>query len=172
MPMNAARLYTSCFARLKRIPPELVPVDIAARPPRWAGRIRHHRALAPQPHLFGLALEAFVAGYARQLASLDPARVVAELGDQAVLLCFEAPGRLCHRRIVAEWLEEALGVVIPELGFPRELLPSWPDLPFKDQAANLPWEAVCDHCQTPNDVDLTTTRTRCRRCRRTFPVTL
>ena len=49
------------------------------------------------------------------LARLDPAVVRRELGDDAILLCWERPGEPCHRRIVARWLEEALGIDVPEL---------------------------------------------------------
>jgi hypothetical protein len=30
------------------------------------------------------------------------------------LLCWEAPGKFCHRRLVAAWLEDALGIDVPE----------------------------------------------------------
>ena len=58
--------------------------------------------------------------FAAQLAALDPAKVYAELGENAVLLCFCAADARCHRRIVAEWLEAALGVLVPELGQRRD----------------------------------------------------
>jgi hypothetical protein len=48
------------------------------------------------------------------LDRLDPATVRRELGDDAILLCWERPEATCHRRIVARWLEEALGVEVPE----------------------------------------------------------
>jgi uncharacterized protein (DUF488 family) len=53
------------------------------------------------------------------LDKLDPAKVVEELGFDAVLLCWEAPGRFCHRRLVAAWLEEALGIEVPEYTRPK-----------------------------------------------------
>ncbi len=58
------------------------------------------------------------------LAHLDPAKVVADLealaGDhEPVLLCFErppfTPTNWCHRRMVAEWLADKLGLEVPEL---------------------------------------------------------
>ena len=52
---------------------------------------------------------------AEVLHRLDPATVRRELGDDAILLCWERPGEPCHRRIVARWLEEKLGIVVPEL---------------------------------------------------------
>jgi hypothetical protein len=56
------------------------------------------------------------ASFAMQLAALDPVKVYAELGEDAVLLCFCDVGVFCHRRIVAEWFEFHLGVYVHELG--------------------------------------------------------
>ena len=56
------------------------------------------------------------------LDKLDAQQVWDELGEDAVLLCFEkwddieSGQTFCHRRIVAEWLEEKLGVTVPEAG--------------------------------------------------------
>ena len=48
------------------------------------------------------------------LFDLDPQQVYEEL-KYSVLLCWEAPDKFCHRRIVAKWLEESIGVKVPEL---------------------------------------------------------
>ena len=47
------------------------------------------------------------------LKKLNPREVYETLRGQ-VLLCWEAPGEFCHRRIVASWLEENLGIEVPE----------------------------------------------------------
>jgi len=49
------------------------------------------------------------------LAGLDPQKVFEDLGEDAILSCWEAPSKFCHRRLVAAWLEEKLGVQVPEL---------------------------------------------------------
>ena len=49
----------------------------------------------------------------RVLSKLDPQKTYDALRDK-VLLCWEDPGLFCHRRIVAEWLQENLGVEVPE----------------------------------------------------------
>jgi len=63
---------------------------------------------------------------AEVLDKLDPLTVVMDLDRlcylpegpvEAILLCWEPPGAFCHRRLVAAWLETALGIVVPELGF-------------------------------------------------------
>jgi uncharacterized protein (DUF488 family) len=31
-----------------------------------------------------------------------------------VLLCYEKPGEICHRRFIAEWLENGASISVPE----------------------------------------------------------
>lgn len=90
---------------------------------------RRYKALAPpwallkqhNPTLFDQE-------YSKQLRDLDPREVYRDLGDGAVLLCWESFNIRCHRRMVAEWLEQALGVEIPELGHKRS-----ESIPFSEQ---------------------------------------
>ena len=96
-------------------------VSIARWPPRWWGARRRYIALAPSADLLkrskeGLPWQEYCAEYQRNvLAKLDPAKVSADLGPDAILLCWESPGEECHRRLVAEWLEKSLNIKIPEL---------------------------------------------------------
>lgn len=64
----------------------------------------------------------FRSRFTLQLEKLDVAFIVASLGQDAILLCWEAPGEFCHRRVVAEWIERETGLVVPELCLPRPLL--------------------------------------------------
>lgn len=61
--------------------------------------------------------------YAALLAKLDPQKTYDELsalgGPDAVLLCWEGFNARCHRRWVAEWLEQHLMIVVPEIGHMR-----------------------------------------------------
>ena len=50
----------------------------------------------------------------RVLNTLDPFQVVRDLGMSAILLGEEPPGKFCHRRLVASWLEDALGIKVQE----------------------------------------------------------
>src|SRR5450755_804039 len=58
------------------------------------------------------------------LDRLDPQQVWNDLhalaAGEPVILCWENANVFCHRRLVAEWLEAGLDVVIPETGFERE----------------------------------------------------
>ena len=74
-------------------------------PPRWLLK-------AKDPELFDRE-------YRKQLDSLDAKQVAEELGSNAILLCWELFNVRCHRRLVAEWLEEKLGIVVPELDHER-----------------------------------------------------
>lgn len=47
------------------------------------------------------------------LSKLDPKKIY-EMFKNNVLLCWEEPGEFCHRRIVAAWIEENLGIDVPE----------------------------------------------------------
>jgi len=59
--------------------------------------------------------------YDEILSKLDPKKVWEDLGEDAVLLCYEKAGDFCHRRLVAEWLSYELGVDIPEYINEKEL---------------------------------------------------
>lgn len=62
------------------------------------------------------AEEFYIQNYQKEvLDKLDAKQVYEELGENAVLLCWERPEKFCHRRMVARWLEKELGVKITEL---------------------------------------------------------
>jgi hypothetical protein len=68
------------------------------------------------------------------LRKLDAQRVYDDLRGK-ILLCWEPPGVFCHRRMVAEWLEHKLGIVVPEWGFERYETPRWRDMETKEALA-------------------------------------
>jgi len=49
------------------------------------------------------------------LDKLDPEKVYNDLGENAVILCWEKPGRFCHRRLIADWLYDRLQIRVNEL---------------------------------------------------------
>lgn len=112
-------MQTSNFAR-SGSHPRAVAIS-RTRPRGWAGRA--YEPLAPPWRLLAEALsgeideEEYTRRYREEvLSKLDPAAVRADLGEDAVLLCWENSGVFCHRRLVAEWFEEELGVSVPEVG--------------------------------------------------------
>jgi hypothetical protein len=93
---------------------------LALAPPRWLLK-------AKDPELFDQE-------YRKQLDALDARQVAEELGPNAILLCWESFNVRCHRRLVAEWLEEKLGIVVPEVDHERS-----ESLPFSQQPSK--WDA-------------------------------
>ncbi len=59
--------------------------------------------------------------YNQVLKILDPQEIYNELGENAVILCFEKPTEFCHRFLVAGWLEMNLGIEIEENCFENDL---------------------------------------------------
>jgi hypothetical protein len=99
------RFYLKKYSRL---------VSIALKSPEWF-RGRRYPALAPGRNMLKLDEAAYRVEFQKILDKLDPQKVYEDLGPEAILLCWEPLGQFCHRRLVAEWLEERLGVKVPEL---------------------------------------------------------
>jgi len=96
-------------------------VSIAARCPHWFTG-RQYKKLAPYYNTLieykngKLTKEQYSECYRTEvLNNLDAKQVYEELGEDAVLLCWEKSGSFCHRHLVAEWLKEKLGVEVTEL---------------------------------------------------------
>jgi len=106
-------MFTSYFWRfhLKEVPHL---VSIAWKTPEWF-QGRRYPALAPRGKMLKMPEDEYRRRYQAILDRLDPRQVYEDLGEDAVLLCWEQPGEFCHRRLVAAWLERALGVTVPEL---------------------------------------------------------
>ena len=94
-------------------------VSISMGKPAWY-RGRSFSALAPLGYMMKMKSMEFADAYrSRVLNNLNAEEVFRMLGNDAVLLCFEPFNVQCHRRLVAEWLEEKLGIEVPELGHAR-----------------------------------------------------
>ncbi len=106
-------MHTSYFWRFYRSRSKR-PVSIALKTPEWFRGLRYP-ALAPREDMLHMEEGDYRREYQAILDKLDPRQVYEDLGPNAILLCWEQPGAFCHRRLVAEWLEEHLGVEVPEL---------------------------------------------------------
>ena len=53
--------------------------------------------------------------YRRVLFLLDPQEVYEELGENAILICYEREDRFCHRFLVSRWFKETLGLEVTEV---------------------------------------------------------
>lgn len=129
-------LYTSYFAKMSAIKAKLANdelplqiVSIARWSPKW---FRESKLLwlAPGDALLTaikagkLSNEAYELQYRAQLDKLlqnNPAILPTltrhALQSNIVMLCYEAPGKFCHRHILAKWLTEHTGLVVKELEF-------------------------------------------------------
>jgi len=113
-------LFTSSFSRFR--PEWGVPVAVTVGLPGWFEPVYEvWRTVAPFG-LLDLESEAeFRRAYRARLHRLTP-KVLAELADlmaayepaPLIWLCFEAPGVFCHRRLLAEWVEQRTGLLVPE----------------------------------------------------------
>jgi uncharacterized protein (DUF488 family) len=94
-------------------------VSIARGNPK-AYRGKSYKLVAPTWAMIRNMKEAeYRKAYAEILSGLSPERVYDDIvtlaGREAILLCWEKPGVFCHRRLLAEWLEERLGIEIREM---------------------------------------------------------
>lgn len=114
-------MYTSYFANMKNV---ANPLSISLRAPEWYDG-PEYKKLAPK-YKFLMAYKAGLidaAEYTRQfneqvLSQLNAQEVWDELtstyGEDVTLLCYEAPGDFCHRRLVADWFKQELGYDVSE----------------------------------------------------------
>jgi len=127
-------IFTSCYGRLRSIPVEVTPVCISRGRPVWF-KGPAYLDLAPTRAMLAMPIEQYNVHFDQILAGLDPRKVaedLAAIGSRVAMLCWEAPGPCCHRRRVAEWLEQALGIVIEEVGVARAETPAYADSPLKE----------------------------------------
>lgn len=82
---------------------------------------REYRKLAPPWWILSAYREnhdeaEYVRNYQRHvLDKLNAGLIYQELGDDAILCCYERKGEFCHRRLVAAWFQKELGIEVAEL---------------------------------------------------------
>lgn len=94
-------------------------VSIAIDHPSWFCGFEYKPLIPPADlednYRRGRITEAeYTKSYNLRLLALDPRQVFLDLGENAILLCHEPPGQICHRRLVAAWLEKCLNIFVPE----------------------------------------------------------
>ena len=99
--------------------PNAVAISIGLpRGRSWKGK--RYLALAPTREMLKMPSKDYDRLYREILSKLDPQKVANDLSPDAIMLCFEKFNEKCHRRLVAEYLETSLGIVIPEFGYRRD----------------------------------------------------
>jgi hypothetical protein len=103
------------------------PIGISRGTPRREG-YRRFRVLEPGNWFRSVSPARFLDLYFEMLKRLDPAEIydrLIALGDHPVLLPWETASDCesatawCHRHLIAQWLEDRLGVEVPEVGHPK-----------------------------------------------------
>lgn len=105
--------------------PKLNLVGVSNSYPRqlsWLKNMRTYKPLFPGWHLVKaykqhkISWQNYVEIYQEDiLDKLDPEKVYSDLGEDAVILCWEKPGMLCHRRLIADWFYDHLQIKVNEL---------------------------------------------------------
>ena len=109
-------IYTSYFANLKSLPPDIMPISICGKAPDWYKGLQYKK-LAPQYSFFMKWKETHDNDYyiecfnERVLNKLSPHSVIIELyamsqGKDIALICYEKPNDFCHRHLVADWFNK------------------------------------------------------------------
>lgn len=164
------KIFTGCFRRRKHYPQELVQIAVC----RWCPTHRGPwmRYLAPPKSMpetdngetWGQLYHSHVLC---NVTTAEIAKTITNLsnGRDVILLCYEEPGAFCHRRFLAEWLEAGLGIVVPEYGFPRDLLPLAAEAPNDHYDLEYShWEHSCTRCATTSNIRLTDKQFSCSSC--------
>lgn len=121
------RLYTSYYARSGKNPKS---ISISAKSPFFY-KGRAYLNLAPSWELLGDYKDGIIDayGYTERYGQLlkdrgiTPEKVVGDLEDGSIMLCYEGPGKFCHRHIVAVWLNQSGKAEVYELekdGSPKQ----------------------------------------------------
>lgn len=114
------KIFTSYYARNGKHP---AAISISAKAPFYY-KGKAYLALAPSWDLLKeykegrIDADGYTEWYMRLLTEerkLDPEKVLADLGDGAIMLCYEKIGDFCHRHIAAQWLRQTTGVDVEEL---------------------------------------------------------
>ena len=110
---------TSYFAKLKRLPSNVVPISICGKAPDWYNGLQYKK-LAPKYDFFMKWKQTHDNDYyikcfdEQVLSKLNANTVVMELKHlcgksmyddvDICLICYEKPSDFCHRHLVADWL--------------------------------------------------------------------
>ena len=113
-------IYTTYFANLRKLPPDVIPISICGKAPDWYTGLQYKK-LAPKYSFFmewkkTHDNEYYIEHFQKEvLDTLCASEVLEELfalkplkdkGKQIALVCYEKPDEFCHRHLVAKWLND------------------------------------------------------------------
>ena len=87
--------------------------------PNWGGE-KYHKLVPPWPIVQAYKSNGDSDKFSKAyqycvLKDLDPQEVLGELGEDAILICWEGKDKFCHRHLVAQWLMQHLNTTVKEL---------------------------------------------------------
>lgn len=105
-------IFTSYFAKLSRLPQNVTPISICGKAPDWYTGLQY-KPLAPKYHFFmewkrthdnAYYIEHFEQEVLAELNADTVFKVLSALseGKAFALICYERPGKFCHRHLVAD----------------------------------------------------------------------
>lgn len=125
------RIATGYFAMIRQYAP-LIPVSIALKTPEFF-KGPQYKKVSPTGEILRLyksgqiGKDEYISMYNRDvLAKLNPQEILSDLekicreATGCVLLCYEKPGDLCHRHLLAGWLSQNLNMQIEEYPVERK----------------------------------------------------
>lgn len=113
-------IYTTYFAKLKKLPSNVIPISICVNPPKGYKGLQYKK-LAPKYSFFSKWKETHDNNYyvkhfyEEVLNKLNPIEVLTEINNllpkdivkcDIALVCYEKPQDFCHRHLVADWLNK------------------------------------------------------------------
>ena len=109
-------IYTSYFAKLKKLPENIIPISICGKAPDWYKGIQYKK-LAPKYQFFmewkkNHDNDYYIEHFQKEVLDvLDVKQVVYELyklsqSKDIALICYEKSSDFCHRHLVHKWLVE------------------------------------------------------------------
>ncbi len=118
------KIYTSYYAKSKKIPEDIVRISIAGGPPKGYEGLQYKK-VAPKYGFFIKWKEThdnvfYIEHFNSEvLCKLNAQGVYNDLeilskGKDCVLLCYEKPEDFCHRHLVADWLSNELNIDVKE----------------------------------------------------------
>ena len=121
------KIYTSYFAKMNKIPTNIVRISICGKAPDWYTGIQYKK-VAPKYGFFmewkknrdnNYYIEHFNSEVLDMLSAKSVYKELETLsnGQDCVLLCYEKPSDFCHRHLVADWLSKELNIEVQEYDF-------------------------------------------------------
>lgn len=109
-------MYTTYFAKLRKLPAGVVPIAICAKVPDWFKGLQYRKLIPPygafsvwkEDHNDGVFSESYTEEVLKKLHPMDVYKELIQMANthEVALVCYEKSDSFCHRHLVAKWLNE------------------------------------------------------------------